>query len=158
LRQPATSFKLVDLVFFLHGQADIVEMPMEFRVQRIVQEYVIEMAQEFLDAHPTNGWELFVAYLTGSLSRVQKRLGLENYKRLAALMDGALRQQGEHGDTNGHEAWVTAMLKNYYDPMYAYQLEKQSDRIVFQGNYDEVLKWVSEAHTNGIASRRARLL
>lgn len=122
----------------------IVEMPMEFRVQRIVQEYVTEMTQEFLDTHPTNGWELFAAYLTQSLSRVQKRLGLENYKRIAALMEGALRQQSEHGDISGHEAWVTAMLKDYYDPMYAYQLEKQSNRIVFQGKYDEVLQWVSE--------------
>ncbi|PHS79519.1 MAG: tRNA 2-selenouridine(34) synthase MnmH [Rhodospirillaceae bacterium] len=122
----------------------IVEMPMEFRVQRIVQEYVIEMTQEFFDTHPTNGWELFAAYLTQSLSRVQKRLGLENYKRIAVLMDEALRRQNEHGDTSGHEAWVTAMLKDYYDPMYAYQLEKQSNKIIFQGKYDDVLNWVNE--------------
>ena len=89
----------------MHG-ADVamVEMPLEFRVQRIAQEYVIEMTQEFLDAHPKDGWELFVDYLTQSLARVQKRLGLENYKRIAALMDEALRQQDEHGDTNAHEA------------------------------------------------------
>lgn len=122
----------------------IVDMPMEFRVQRIVQEYVIEMTQEFSDAHPTNGWDLFVAYLTQSLARVQKRLGLENYKRIAALMDTALHQQSKHGDIREHEAWVTALLKDYYDPMYAYQLEKQPKKIVFQGGYDDVLKWVNE--------------
>ena len=126
----------------MHG-ADVamVEMPLEFRVQRIAQEYVIEMTQEFLDAHPTDGWELFVDYLTQSLARVQKRLGLENYKRIAALMDEALRQQDEHGDTNAHEAWILAMLTDYYDPMYAYQLEKQPNKIVFTGNYGDVLEW-----------------
>jgi tRNA 2-selenouridine synthase len=126
----------------MHG-ADVamVEMPLEFRVQRIAQEYVIDMTQEFLDAHPTDGWELFVDYLTQSLARVQKRLGLENYKRIAALMDEALLQQDEHGDTNAHEAWILAMLTDYYDPMYAYQLEKQHNKIVFTGNYGDVLEW-----------------
>lgn len=122
----------------------MIEMPMEFRVALIVQEYVIEMTQEFADAHPTNGWELFVDYLTQSLTRVQKRLGLENYKRISALMDEALRQQSAHGDTTAHEAWVTAMLKDYYDPMYDYQLAKQPNMTVFQGNYDEVLEWARE--------------
>ena len=122
----------------------MVEMPMEFRVQRIAQEYVIEMTKEFLDAHPTNGWELFVNYLTQSLVRVQKRLGLENYKLIAALMEDALRLQHKHGETSGHDAWIVAMLRDYYDPMYAYQLKKQPNKITFQGSYDEVLEWAIE--------------
>jgi len=126
------------------GSVALVEMPLEFRVQRIIQEYVIEMTQELQDAHPMDGWELFVNYLTQSLARVQKRLGLENYKRISALMEDALRDQDERGDTSGHEAWVTAMLKDYYDPMYGYQLKKKTNEIAFQGNYDEVLGWAHE--------------
>jgi tRNA 2-selenouridine synthase len=122
----------------------MIEMPMEFRVQRIAQEYVIEMTNEFLDAHPADGWELFVDYLTQSLVRVQKRLGLENYKLIAALMEDALRLQHENGKTSGHEAWIVAMLRDYYDPMYAYQLKKQPNKITFQGSYDEVLEWAIE--------------
>ncbi|MEG3620353.1 tRNA 2-selenouridine(34) synthase MnmH [Magnetovibrio sp. PR-2] len=133
---------------FFHKMCDasvaIVEMPMEFRVQRIIQEYVVEMLQDFLNAHPTHGWDLFVEYLSQSLTRVQKRLGLENYKRIAALMDDALRQQDQHGDISGHEAWVNAMLIDYYDPMYAYQLEKKSEKVVFQGSYNDVLNWAHE--------------
>ena len=122
----------------------MIEMPMEFRVQRISQEYVIDMTKEFLDAHPENGWELFVDYLTQSLARVQKRLGFENYKLLAKLMEDALRIQYESGETEGHDAWIVAMLRDYYDPMYAYQLKKQSNKITFQGNYGEVLEWAIE--------------
>ena len=59
-------------------------------------------------------------------------------------MENALRRQHEHGDASGHDAWIRAMLKEYYDPMYAYQLEKQSNKIVFQGDYDEVLEWAVE--------------
>lgn len=122
----------------------IVEMPLEFRVQRIVQEYVAEMTQEFIATHPTDGWDRFVEYLTQSLSRTQKRLGSENYKKISGLMDGALNKQNQQGDTSDHEGWVTALLADYYDPMCEYQLGKQEDRIVFRGSYDEVLNWVRE--------------
>jgi tRNA 2-selenouridine synthase len=122
----------------------VVETSMEFRVQRIAHEYVIEMTKEFLDAHPDDGWEMFVDYLTQSLVRVHKRLGLENYKLVASLMEDALLRQYNHGDTSGHEAWIVAMLRDYYDPMYAYQLEKQANKIVFRGGYDEVLEWAIE--------------
>ena len=121
----------------------VVETPMEFRIQRIAHEYVIEMTKEFLDAHPVDGWERFVNYLTQSLIRVQKRLGLENYKQVASLMEDALLRQHNHGDASGHEAWIFAMLRDYYDPMYAYQLEKQANKIVFCGDYDEVLEWAT---------------
>ena len=84
---------------------------------------------------------MFVDYLTQSLVRVQKRLGLENYKLMAALMEEALRIQFECGETSGHDAWISAMLRDYYDPMYAYQLKKQPNKITFQGNYEEVLEW-----------------
>jgi tRNA 2-selenouridine synthase len=122
----------------------VVEMPMEFRVQRIAEEYVTQMTKEFLDAHPVDGWEMFVDYLTQSLVRVRKRLGLENYKLIASLMKNALRRQHKYGDTSSHETWIFAMLRDYYDPMYAYQLGEQSNKIVFQGGYEEVLEWAIE--------------
>jgi tRNA 2-selenouridine synthase len=122
----------------------VVEMPLEFRVQRIAQEYVTQMTKEFLEAHPIDGWEMFVNYLTQSLFRVRKRLGSENYKLISSLMKSALRQQYKDGNTSGHDSWIIAMLRDYYDPMYAYQLEAQSNKIVFQGGYDEVLNWAIE--------------
>ena len=122
----------------------VIEMPIEFRVQRIAKEYVLQMTKEFLNAYPVDGWEMFVNYLTESLFRVRKRLGLENYKLIRSLMEDALRRQSDHGDTKGHEAWIVAMLRDYYDPMYAYQLEAQSNKIVFQAGYDEVLNWAIE--------------
>ena len=122
----------------------VVEMPVADRVQCIAQEYVVEMTQEFMEAHPDDGWDLFVEYLTQSLFRVRKRLGPENYQKISALINAALTQQKATGDTSDHEAWIVALLANYYDPMCDYQLGKQSDQIIFRGSYDEVLEWARE--------------
>jgi tRNA 2-selenouridine synthase len=122
----------------------VVEMPVEFRVQRILQEYVIDMTAEFSETHPEDGWPRFVDYLTQSLARVKKRLGPENYQRINGLMETALARQLESGDIAMHEAWITALLADYYDPMCDYQLDKQPEKIVFRGSYDEVLAWARQ--------------
>ena len=122
----------------------VVEMPLDFRVQRILQEYVVDMTAEFQDAHTEDGWDLFVDYLTQSLFRVQKRLGHENYSQIAGLMDAALEKQLSQGDVSDHEAWITELLARYYDPMCDFQLGKQEDKIAFRGSYDDVLDWVRD--------------
>jgi tRNA 2-selenouridine synthase len=122
----------------------IVEMPVAVRVQCILREYVIEMTQEFLAAHPDNGWELYVDYLTQSLMRVKRRLGQERYDKISGLMNAALKKQEEQGDTSDHEGWIIELLADYYDPMCEYQLGKQADKIIYRGSYDEVLEWAKE--------------
>lgn len=119
----------------------IVEMPLEFRVQRILQEYVVEMTAEFMEAYPDDGQERFIDYLTQCLARVQKRLGLERYTKLSEVMDYALDKQFSNGSVRAHESWIAMMLTDYYDPMYEYQLNKQLDQITFRGSYDDVLAW-----------------
>jgi tRNA 2-selenouridine synthase len=125
----------------LQSNLAVVETPIEIRIQHIIQEYVVDMTQEFLDAHPKDGWDLFVEYLTQSLTRAQKRLGSEKYTKISNLMTTALMAQKKTADTSYHEDWVHALLKDYYDPMYEYQLDKKSDKITFRGSYDDVLNW-----------------
>jgi tRNA 2-selenouridine synthase len=36
-------------------------------------------------------------------------------------------------------------LVNYYDPMYDYQIKKKISRVVFKGNSDEVLAYLSQS-------------
>ena len=119
----------------------VVEMPLDFRVQRICQEYVVEMTAEFMASDPDNGWMAFVDYLTQSLSRVKKRLGHENYQQISTLMTQALDAQKSRADTSEHDAWITELLARYYDPMCDYQLGKQAEKITFRGPYDDVLEW-----------------
>jgi acyl-coenzyme A synthetase/AMP-(fatty) acid ligase len=39
---------------------------------------------------------------------------------------------------------VEELLVNYYDPMYDYQIKKKISRVVFKGNSDEVLAYLSQ--------------
>jgi len=34
------------------------------------------------------------------------------------------------------------LLKDYYDPMYGYQLEKKAEKIVYRGTYEEIAEWL----------------
>jgi tRNA 2-selenouridine synthase len=39
-------------------------------------------------------------------------------------------------------------LVDYYDPMYNYQIQKKMNRVVFKGNAEEVLSYLSEKSIN----------
>jgi tRNA 2-selenouridine synthase len=125
------------------GDASIVkvDMPFDFRVNRILQEYVVDMVEEHVTADPVLGFDNFREYLLGGLQRIKKRLGSERHQDLATLMSSALNQQEMTGNVASHEEWIVQLLTEYYDPMYEYQLDMKKDRIVFVGDYDEVLQW-----------------
>lgn len=126
----------------------LVEMPLEFRIQRILQEYITDMLTAFQMKYAELGFEYFSAYLLNSLSRIQKRLGLERYKHMHALMTKALEIQLSTGNIHGHESWITDLLAEYYDPMYAYQIRKNKESVVFSGNYQEVLEWANHFNSS----------
>lgn len=119
----------------------VVEMPIDYRVQQILEEYVIGMAVEYEEADKENGFENYKDYLLNSLQRIKKRLGHERYVYLNSIMENALNQQQSSNTVSGHEEWITLLLEQYYDPMYEYQLEKKKHRIVFTGSHDEVFEW-----------------
>lgn len=123
------------------SQILLVEMPLEFRIQQILKEYVIEMLVSFETQYPENGFEIFSLYLNDSLLRIQKRLGLERYKEIAQLLAFALHSHTHAGNIQGHEAWIAHLLADYCDPMYKYQLSKKQDLVIFSGNYEDALEW-----------------
>ncbi|MBU0747565.1 MAG: tRNA 2-selenouridine(34) synthase MnmH, partial [Gammaproteobacteria bacterium] len=86
----------------------------------------------------------FSARLLESLDKLHKRLGGDRHQMLRATMLRALAQQKAQGDAAQHRDWITALLRCYYDPMYAYQRESRADRIEFQGAYGEVLAYLRE--------------
>ena len=82
----------IPLAFYnamLHSKLMLVEMPLEFRVQHILQEYVIYMLARYEAENAQIGFESFSQYLQESLWRIRKRLGLERYKIAAELMKEA---------------------------------------------------------------------
>jgi tRNA 2-selenouridine synthase len=122
----------------------VVEMPLAFRVERIRQEYVVELCAEYLAEQGEAGFESYRQHLLASLFRVRKRLGLERYQQLAAIMTAAIDQQQSSGDVSAHEAWIHSLLVDYYDPMYNYQLQQKQHRVIMRGDYQQVLEWASQ--------------
>ena len=110
------------------------EDSLENRKQRILRDYVIDLGAEFVAAHGAEqGQALFAQRLRQSLDNIARRLGGERHKRLAAIMDEALRGQALGLGVAGHLGWIEGLLSEYYDPMYVYQRQQKASRIVFAG-------------------------
>ncbi|MBC9973472.1 tRNA 2-selenouridine(34) synthase MnmH, partial [Escherichia coli] len=111
--------------------------------ERLNEEYFLRMHHDFTHAYgDEQGWQEYCEYLHHGLSAIKRRLGLQRYNELAAQLDTALTTQLTTGSTDGHLAWLVPLLKEYYDPMYRYQLEKKAEKVVFRGEWAEVAEWV----------------
>lgn len=121
----------------------VVEDPFEIRLERLNEEYFLRMHHDFTHAYgDEQGWQEYCEYLHHGLSAIKRRLGLQRYNELAARLDAALTTQLATGSTDGHLARLVPLLKEYYDPMYRYQLEKKAEKVVFRGEWAEVAEWV----------------
>ena len=78
--------------------------------------------------------------LGNSLLAIRKRLGGAGYAAISEQLGAAIKAHRE-GDASGHQEWIKTLLIDYYDPMYAYQLEKKQHRVVFRGSAEEVMAW-----------------
>lgn len=119
----------------------VLEVTLEQRVSRILDDYIRTDLEEHLALDPVRGFEHFALQLEASLARIRKRLGAERFQVASALLQSALDLHRSRGETDGHRAWITLLLEQYYDPMYDYQLASAAERIVFRGTTEEVLAW-----------------
>ncbi|MBN8432257.1 tRNA 2-selenouridine(34) synthase MnmH [Microbulbifer salipaludis] len=119
----------------------------ENRVERILRDYVIDLCAEFIDCFGTEeGPEKFATALLQNLSKISKRLGGQRYQELQAIMQQALQVQSSNGDVEHHREWITRLLRDYYDPMYDYQISQKSDRIIFRGDQTAVVEFLKANH------------
>ncbi len=114
------------------------------RVQRILDDYVVNLCAEFVAVHGEQGFALFAERLLESLNKIHKRLGGERHQRLFLLMEAALAEQARSGDVERHRAWIEGLLGEYYDPMYAFQRESKGARIEFSGEHGAVLGYLRQ--------------
>jgi tRNA 2-selenouridine synthase len=116
----------------------MIEMPLEQRVQHTYQNYILHKLQEWQEfSGLEQGFGYFADELLASLDSLKRRLGGWRYQQLQTQMQNALISH-LHGNSEQHMQWIRALLNDYYDPMYQYQLSKKSDRIIFRGSYEEV--------------------
>ena len=103
------------------------------------------MHRDFIDAYgEEKGWQEYSEYLHHGLFAIRRRLGLQRFAQLTALLDEALASQQRGATTDAHFAWLVPLLKEYYDPMYRYQLSKKAEKIIFRGSWNDVASWLTK--------------
>lgn len=132
----------------LESPIAMIEESLEFRVQTILNDYIISNYQDFSDNNLASAPKRFEEFLLSSLERIKKRLGGERYLQIQEQMQQALMEQQNSAELSSHRRWIQQLLTDYYDPMYEYQMNKKLQRIVFRGNSEEFLSWASHINSN----------
>lgn len=115
----------------------------DHRVERILSDYVTNLCAEFVALHGSEqGFTLFAERLKQSMGNILKRLGGERYQRFSTLLQQALDEQQRTGTVDLHRAWISGLLSEYYDPMYAYHRDSKAGRIEFSGNQVQVREYL----------------
>lgn len=123
-----------------------IEAPLEYRVQCLQRGYVEESYAEHVAVYKDDAMDYYRDYLLEALGRIHKRLGGLRYQRIRAMMKDALSRQAASGNILGHRHWIEALLRDYYDPMYEYQLEAKKERIRFAGSFEAVREYLQEEY------------
>jgi len=120
----------------------VIEESLEYRLEHIYQEYIIEMTAQYQAQYGNEqGFIFFSEYLEQGLFKIRKRLGSERYDQLKKAQSVALTQQ-KNGQLHYHLDWLKPLLSEYYDPMYQYQLGLKADRVIFRGNNAQCLAFL----------------
>ena len=121
----------------------ILERSMEERIEINLSAYVENMYKDFRAKNNTNCEKLFSNYWNNSLDKIQKRLGIERYSILKKELSFALENFLNHYDSDLFRNIIEQLLGNYYDPMYEYQLKNKKKRIIFSGNFEEIIGFLN---------------
>ncbi len=121
----------------------ILDSTFEERIKNTFDEYVTNSQQDHIDFYGEKGLEKWYEYIRGSMERVEKRLGLERLKVFLKELDIAYEKQLNTGETKKHEAWIASFLRDYYDPMYSYQIETSGRELLFKGNHKECVEFLN---------------
>lgn len=123
----------------------VIEMPLAERVEHTFHNYILQNLSDWqAQAGDVAGFASFAEELRQNLATLQRRLGGHRHSQLLAEMNAALAAHAR-GNPEAHRAWIEWLLRDYYDPMYAYQLGLKSGRVVFRGSYAEVAAYLGGA-------------
>lgn len=121
----------------------VLETTLEERVEHTYRNYILYKLAEWQKAVATEAaFHHFSQDLKDSLYRVRRRLGGVRYQDLNKQLQRALKAH-QDGQPESHRGWISAILTDYYDPMYEYQLGKRKDKIAFKGNRAAVQEYIS---------------
>lgn len=117
----------------------------EDRINRIRNDYVATvMNQHRQTLAEDECYQQLESFIGDSLSRIQRRLGGERYKRLSKLVPAAVAELQSGTGTESIDEIVKTLLHDYYDPLYAHKMIGREEQVVFKGNAEEISVWVEQ--------------
>lgn len=117
----------------------LLERSIEERIEITYAEYILASQADYARVHAEGGIaHSWIETMRHNFQRIRKRLGDQGYRELLGMLDHAWGRQQRTGDPSEHKQWIEALLRRYYDPMYAYQIEQKGERVVFRGNESEI--------------------
>ena len=122
----------------------ILETPMPERVKITYEEYVTTAQEKYRQAgytDPIHEWKHDIA---SAMKRIKKRLGGLRHQHLSTIFENAVGEQISNGSPDSHKEWVEYLLREYYDPMYDYQIQKRSEQVVSRGSSEEILSYLGD--------------
>ena len=123
----------------------VLEVPLEERVRHTHLNYILRNLRDWQDAlGEAPGFDAFAEELQQSLANLSRRLGGLRHAQLATQLASALVAHRK-GHPERHMLWIRELLVDYYDPMYAYQLEQKAARVVFRGDRAAVREYLRRA-------------
>ena len=113
----------------------LLEATLEQRVEHIVDEYVDRRVAQGDSA------SMLEAHYRGALKRIARRLGGVLHKQIDDMIRLAFEHQADH------QQWVRTLLRDYYDPMYDYQLKGKASRVIYTGTFTEVQAFLTQRNS-----------
>jgi len=120
----------------------ILETPIQERVEITFEEYVSTAQEKYQKtgcSNPLNEWKQDIVH---AMERIKRRLGGLRYQNLYDIFKNAVDEQIRNGSLDAHKEWVAYLLREYYDPMYDYQIQKRSEQVAFRGSSKEILDYL----------------
>ncbi|MBD3800645.1 MAG: tRNA 2-selenouridine(34) synthase MnmH [Campylobacterales bacterium] len=127
---------------FLEGGLIILTATLDERVEVTFDEYVTHAMEEYrimFSDQPERHW---FEDANAGIDRIKRRLGDERFRQIKQLFAAAFAEQLSSGETEQHKPWIRMLLRDYYDPMYDYQIAKSPVPVLFRGNADEVIDYI----------------
>ncbi len=102
------------------------------RLRRILDDYVLaNRAQMSAPA--------FAEFVLGNLDRIRRRLGGVRHAQVRQSWVAALAILENTGSADGFSDGINTLLREYYDPMYDYQLRQRGRDVLVTGDADTLL-------------------
>jgi len=114
----------------------LLECPYEIRLQNIFREYVAEPLAEGASSQQLQ------THLLNCLERIKNRLGGLLHSQIVSQLEQAFEDEDPQAEK--HFCWIGLLMENYYDKTYAYAFEKKNSTIVFKGDFESCIKFMTQ--------------